>query len=208
MIAEQIEKEIQQQIGARNTLVKQVKGTCLQLQSKKQEKEDIIQATEIIQCVAQLTQKELEYHISEVVTLALQAVFPRPYKLILKFVLRRNRTEADILLEDEEGNQVSPMDATGGGVVDIASFALRIALWTLSKPRLRNTIILDEPFRFLSSDLQNKAGAMLRELSDKLKIQFIIITHEEQLLSAAEDGVIYNIVNKKGVSCASVSDSI
>ena len=208
MTVEQIEKEIQQQIGARNTLVKQVKGTCSQLQSKKQEKKDIVQATEIIQCVAQLTQKELEYHISEVVTLALQAVFPRPYKLILKFVLRRNRTEADILLEDEEGNQVSPMDATGGGVVDIASFALRIALWTLSKPRLRNTIILDEPFRFLSSDLQNKAGAMLRELSNKLKIQFIIITHEEQLLSAAEDGVIYNVVNKNGVSYASISDSI
>jgi len=208
MIAEQIEKEIQQQIGARNTLVKQVKETCSQLQNKKQEKKDIVQATEIIQCVAQLTQKELEYHISEVVTLALQAVFPRPYKLILKFVLRRNRTEADILLEDEEGNQVSPMDATGGGVVDIASFALRIALWTLSKPRLRNTIILDEPFRFLSSDLQNKAGAMLRELSNKLKIQFIIITHEEQLLSAAEDGVIYNVVNKNGVSYASISDSI
>ena len=205
MTVEQIERAIQQQIGARDTLIRQVKETCTKLQNKKQEKEEVTQATEIIQCVAQLTQKELEYHISEVVSLAMQAVFPRPYKMVLQFVLRRNRTEADILLEDENGNQVYPIDATGGGVVDIASFALRIALWTLSRPKLRNTIILDEPFRFLSSDLQEKASIMLKELSDKLGLQFIIISHEEQLLTAADK--IYCVANKKGVSNAIVSNA-
>lgn len=143
-------------------------------------------ATEVIQTVAKLTQQELEFHISELVTLALRSVFPLPYRMVVKFELRRSRSEADLLLEDPEGNVVSPMDSVGGGVVDVAAFALRVSLWSLQRPRPRPILILDEPFRFLSQDLQPKASQMLHEISRKLKMQFLIVTHEENLVEAAD----------------------
>jgi DNA repair exonuclease SbcCD ATPase subunit len=45
---------------------------------------------------------------------------------------------------------------------------------------------LDEPFRFVSSDLQDRASQMVKELSEKLGLQFIIITHNPTLASYAD----------------------
>jgi len=204
MTLKQIQSAVACKVGERDMLGKQLKESKRTVVSLRHEKENIEKATEIIQTVAQLTQKQLEYHISEVVTLALEAVFPRPYKFVVNFVLRRNRTEADLLLEDEAGNQVNPMDATGGGVVDVAAFALRVAIWTLSKHKLRNTLIMDEPFRFISTDLQPRAGEMLKEISKKLGIQMIIISHEEELLDAADK--VFRVTNRKGKSVISLKE--
>ena len=43
----------------------------------------------ITQQVAQQTQQQLEYHVSEIVSLALSAVLPDPYKLAVEFSIRR-----------------------------------------------------------------------------------------------------------------------
>jgi len=164
-----------------------------------QEQTDLARALEIIQVISKLTQQELEIHISELVSLALEAVFPRPYKLVLSFELRRNRSEADLLLEDEDGNRVNPMDSVGGGVVDVAAFALRIALFTLKQPRPNNVIIVDEPFKFLHSiELQAQVGILLKEISRKLKIQLIVVS-DQKIMSEAADKC-FLIENKKGVS--------
>jgi DNA repair exonuclease SbcCD ATPase subunit len=172
--------------GQRDQLKKELTEAEENLELLKQEQEDITRSLEIIQSVAKLTQQQLEIHIGELVSLALEAVFPHPYKLVLKFESRRNRSEADLLFQDANGNLLSPMEAVGGGVVDVAALALRIALWSLKRPRPRAVMIMDEPLRFLSSDLQDRASRMLKEISSKLGIQFLIVTHEQNLLEAAD----------------------
>ena len=57
-------------------------------------------------------------------------------------------------------------------------------LWSLGKTR--RLIVLDEPFRYLSTDLQPKAGEMLRKLSQRLKLQVIMVTHEEEMMEIAD----------------------
>lgn len=98
---------------------------------------------------------------------------------------------------------MDPMSASGGGAVDIAAFALRIASWSMNSPRTRNTIILDEPLRFLSGDNQERASAMIKELSQRLGLQFIIITHNEILSSYADRTFTTSL--KKGVTKIKVS---
>ena len=131
-----------------------------------------------IQEVAFKTQSELEYKISEIATLALEAVFPNPYKVRLQYDIKRNKTEARLLFE--RGTYlVNPMDDAGGGAVDVASFALRLALWSLAAKRTDNLIILDEPFKNLNDEtrkLHKKAGLMLKEISSKLELQIIMIS--------------------------------
>ena len=92
--------------------------------------------------------------------------------------------------------EIDPIEASGVGAIDVASFALRIASWTMAIPKTRNVIILDEPMKHLSTEYQEKASAMIKELSQKLGLQFIIITHEEVLTSSADK--IFEVSIRKG----------
>lgn len=154
-------------------------------------------AREVIREVGLKTQEQLQVHISDITSLALEAVFENPYELVVEFVQRRNKTECDLYFT-RDGNKVDPLEASGVGAIDVAAFALRIASWSMSIPATRNTIILDEPFRFLSVNYQEQASLMLKELSKKLKLQFIIITHENALTSAADK--IFEVKIRKGKS--------
>jgi len=156
---------------------------------------DCQKARAIVQKVAEDCQKKIEFQISNLVSLALASVFPDPYEFKVSFVQRRNRTECDLLFvkNDEE---CEPLTAAGGGVVDIASFALRVAIWSLKKTR--PTFILDEPAKFVSVDLQSKVSAMLKELSEKLKIQIIMVSHLPEIIWSADK--IFRVENIKGES--------
>jgi len=131
------------------------------------------------------TQQQLQFHISDITSLALEAVFPDPYELKVEFVQRRNKTECDLLFVRDD-MEIDPIEASGVGAIDVAAFALRIASWSMMRPHSRNVIILDEPFRFLSTNYQEQASNMIKEISDKLGLQFIIITHEENLTPSAD----------------------
>jgi len=143
------------------------------------------QAREIIREVGLKTQQQLQFHISDITSLALESVFPDPYELKVNFIQRRNKTECDLLFVRDD-MELDPAEESGVGPVDIASFALRIASWSMQKPHSRNTIILDEPFKCLSDDFQEKASTMIKQISQKLGIQFIIVTHEPILASYAD----------------------
>lgn len=156
------------------------------------------QARTIIREVGLKTQEQLQYHISGVTSLALEAVFPDPYELVVQFVERRNKTECDLSFRRGEV-QVDPMSAAGGGAVDAASFALRAACWSMYRPRLNNVLVLDEPFRYLSTDLLPKAAEMLKEVSKKLGLQIIMVTHEEELVAEA-DAVFLVTMDRAGHS--------
>lgn len=152
------------------------------------------QAREVLRQAGLKTQQALAFHISEITTLALQAVFDDPYDLVVEFVERRNKTECDLYFE-RNGQKVNPMEASGGGAVDVASFALRVASWSMENPRSRNTIILDEPMRFLSKEYQPKASEMLTQLSERLDLQFIVVTHEEELTADADQIIAVSMRN-------------
>ena len=138
----------------------------------------------VLQGVAKKTQANLEIHFSDLVTLALQSVFDEPLQFTMNVVARRNTTEVDLLLGDAGGTDDDPMDCSGGGALDIASFALRVAFWSLRKNR--HTLILDEPFKYVSPDLQHKVSDMIRLLSDKLKIQIIMVSHADEINYSAD----------------------
>lgn len=167
------------------------------LETKQQELIDCEEAQIIVQNVAQLTQEELKIHISNLVTLALESVFDDPYEFEVDFVQRRGQSEADLWFVID-GERIDPLSASGGGVVDVAAFGLRVSLWSLQKPRSRSIIVLDEPFKYLSSNYQQKAGELLKVISEKLKLQILMISHIEPLVEAADN--VIKISQKKGIS--------
>ena len=158
--------------------------------------ENALKARALIQEISQQTQKELEFHISNLVTLAISIVFPdENINFVVRFEKRRNKTECDLLFE-ENGNEYKPLEGSGYGTVDVAAFALRLALWSLN-PSME-IMILDEPFRDVSPDLQDRVGEMVKSLSDKLGLQIIMVSHAEDVNIQADKTFV--IKKKNGIS--------
>ena len=193
-----LRNKLEQQKGAKTQIENSLSVLQIELKEKKRSLIRHEQAREIVREVGLKTQQQLQFHIEDVVSMALDAVFPDPYKFTIDFVQRRNKTECDLYFV-RDGNKVDPLTASGVGAVDVAAFALRIASWSMMQPRTRNTIILDEPFRFLSENYQEQASIMLKEISQKLGIQFIIVTHEPALLEEADRVFNVKLVNRISV---------
>ena len=68
------------------------------------------EAKEIIRSVGQKTQEQLSFHISDITTLALEAIFADPYELKVEFVQRRNKTECDLLFVRNDSVINDPME--------------------------------------------------------------------------------------------------
>lgn len=79
----------------------------------------------------------------------------------------------------------SIMDEYGGGYVDVIAFALRIALLELL--HIPGPVILDESFKMVSRDhgFAERAGRFLRQLSEDLGRQIILVTHNDEIASSA-----------------------
>lgn len=137
-----------------------------------------------IQAAAEVTQKTLEQQLSAVVSPALAAVFidKDPYEFVVDFVQRRNTTECDLMF-NRNGEPVDPLSDAGLGPADIASVALKVSNRTASDTRA--VLIIDEPLKNLSKSYHTLAAIMFRELSKKLNLQLIIITHVPDLREGA-----------------------
>ncbi len=181
----QIRRRLEQEKGSFSMLRKKLHVYNDEISELEKKKQDIELARVLIREVGFKTQEQLQYHISDITSLALSAVFEDPYELKVSFVQRRDKMECDLTFT-RAGVELDPLNSSGYGAVDVASLALRVASWSMQRPRRRNTIILDEPLKYLSEDMQVFAGKMIKELSDKLSIQFIIVTHEPLLADFAD----------------------
>jgi len=196
---QELRNKFERRKGRRDQIEISVNNLTQKISTTKRDLRRHEEAREILRAVGLETQKMLQYHISDITSLALEAVFDDPYELVAEFVQRRNKTECDLYFS-RRGSRVDPLDASGGGAVDVASFALRIAAWSMQSPKRRNVIILDEPMKFLDTqtDRLEKASQMLKELSERLGLQFIIVTHEDTLTQYADK--VFKVRIRKGIS--------
>ena len=158
------------------------------LEESKDLSDEIIYADEartLIQKAAKITEERLEIHFGTIVSKALEAVFNDPYEFVPEFVERRGKIECDLWFS-RNGHKIIPKLASGGGAVDIASFALRMAY--LKMETTAPLLILDEPFKMLSSDLMPYAAKMLKFMSDDpdMNFQIIMNTHSPALTDCAD----------------------
>ncbi len=137
------------------------------------------EAQAIIQTVAQAFQKKAHSQIAGVVTRCLESVFDEPYEFQVRFDRKRGKTEAALVFV-RDGKERDAR-SIGGGVVDVASFALRLAALLLSRPPQRLLQVLDEPMKWVSKNHTDRLRALITSLSDELGIQFLIVTHDTGL---------------------------
>ncbi len=180
----------------------------IQLKTAKDKKKTLEQRCEaaqkargITQIIAEQLQKKIEFQISHLVTTALAAVFPDPWEFQLRFVQRRNKTEADLIFIKNGKETDDILFSGGGGVADVAAnIALPLAIWSIRKTR--NVMLWDEPTKYLHNpEYQKNASALIKEVSEKLGIQIILVTDQKNLLNNADK--VFTVENRKGISLVS-----
>ena len=92
----------------------------------------------------------------------------------------------------------SPEDTKGGGVTDVVSLALRLALLELSRPRVEGPVLLDEPGKMISKEYLPNVAEFLKQYAAKTGRQIILVTHHEALADVADVG--YVVKQENGVS--------
>lgn len=146
---------------------------------------DAVEARDIVIEVSRLTISQVTGHINEMVTSALRAIFRRKrYTSVSEFISKSNRSEFNLLISDGK-DSFHPKDEQGGSVVSVVSFALRVVMWGLQAHRSRRVLILDEPFYGLGSYIP-LVSRMLKDLSSRLKLQIIMVTHSMDLAEVAD----------------------
>lgn len=140
---------------------------------------NLCEARRVFQQFAKEVQQQIEHHISLMVNHCVTAVFNRRLGFRLRFVSKRGKTEADLFFHTKGGRE-QPMDAKGGGIIDVTAYALRFAvLRMLGKLRPGSMLVLDEPFRFVSPTYRDGLGRMLESSANEFGIQFLIVTHDD-----------------------------
>lgn len=163
---------------AKSTYIEEKK----RLEQTKQKLVHIEEAQSITQIVSQIIQQQAHDKIGRVVTACLQSVFyDEDYGFKIRFDRKRNKTEAKLIITNGGKEIEDPMEEDSGGVVDVAAFVLQLSCLMLSKPPVRRLIGLDEPFKFVSPEYRDNVRSMLEQLERDFNIQFIMVTHMDEL---------------------------
>ena len=173
-------EKVQKKLFEFNLVRKRYRIECQELKKAEERLEATQAALEIIQVIAQQIQQQAHNQIAGVVSRCLEAVFDEPYEFKIHFVRKRGRTEARLIFE-RDGYELDPMTASGGGVIDISSFALRLSRLLLSRPKARKFLAMDEPFKYVSEEYRGRVRDLLSTLSTEMQVQFVMVTHINEL---------------------------
>lgn len=152
--------------------------------------------------VSARSREQLKMRIEETVSAALQAIFcddRMEFKIDLRTLNSKPSAEWTVVSVFKESKvTANPEDSRGGGVVDIVSLALRLAMIELARPKPEGPIILDEIGKHVSAEYAPNVAGFLKQYAAKTGRQIILITHQVALAEVAD--VSYQVNQTDGIS--------
>ncbi len=164
------------------------------------DKEDVtLKASLFLQSLSDQTRLQVLDTISGIVTDALQTVKDPNLVFQMQLVTKANQPTLDMGILDKRSGQIyEVLTSFGGGICDIVSLALRVALLVKWQPSLSRVLILDETCKHVAQKDQELLAVFVRKLSEALNCQFIWISHSEVLQQAAHK--IFEVTQHDGKS--------
>lgn len=210
---EQFTSEIQNQ---KSKLLK-LKGVKEQLESQLEEESKELEGLEqeqklntqanlfMLSEIVERRQKHLQA-IEEIATAALQQIYGEEYSLRFetfeeqrKDGLNNFKIEIKIVSpHDGDFMETGLLNERGGGLIEVVSFALRIA--ALKWLKYNGPILLDEAWKSMSNDYKiDNVVNFLREVTDSTGRQVILVTHMVEKFGPEADNIV-QIVKSNGIA--------
>lgn len=144
----------------------------------------------LLQEAARHAREQGRRQVEFMVTQALQFVFGGDLEFKVVIEEKRDRPEAEFYVCSSYGGdlrvETAPQDARGGGVVDVISLALRLALLHAFRPPVGGPVILDEPAKHVSEEFSPQVAQFLKSFSQSLGRQIIMVSHNQHLADSAD----------------------
>ncbi|WP_017727394.1 ATPase [Halalkalibacterium ligniniphilum] len=179
-----------------------------QLERFQETKDTYEKARVLLQQSAEYAREQAKQQIETLVTNALQYVFGPLFFFQIEIEEQGNKPVAEFYVVTEyEGIRVKtkPQDSRGGGVVDIVTLALRVALIETVQPSLSGPILLDEPGKHVSNEYAHYLYEFLKSLSTMFGRQILMITHNQHLAESGDRA--YYVEIRDGISEIAQIDS-
>jgi len=157
---------------------------------------DLVQI--LLQMTSEFARQQAKQRIEEIVTSALSVVFGKDYQFSINITTRANQPVAEYFLESEGVvTQLRPPDYDrGGGVADVVSLALTLAVSELSG--IKRIIALDEVGKHVSQEYAPNVAYFLKQYSENFNKQILLITHNTALAEVADHSL--SVSQVKGAS--------
>ena len=143
-----------------------------------EETETLLELKDFLMSVSANYRDQLCNLFTSLVTEALTSIFEKDIRFNIKLYSYRNEPAIDVSVI-EDNLEVDPQKSCGGGLNDIISFVIKIIFIYLKKSS--KIIILDEPLKFLSRDYIEQSSNFIHEISKRMNIQIILVSHKPDL---------------------------
>lgn len=187
--------------GQQRRLLQDQAARVAQLAQMREQSSVYDQVILLLQQTAEHARAQAKAQIEMLVTNTLRSVFGPEYRFQIDLVEKAGRPEAEFYVFSRFGDaelQSRPQESRGGGVVDVVSLGLRIAMIQTYRPRLEGPLILDEPAKHVSDEYIQPTAQFLQMVSQAFGRQVLMVTHNPHLAETAE--VAYQVVLRDGAS--------
>jgi DNA repair exonuclease SbcCD ATPase subunit len=196
-----------QKLGELNKLRRDLKASEAKLIELIEREDTTLKASLFLQSLSDSTRLLVLDKIAGIVTEALQTVKDKNLVFTMNLVTKANQPTLEMgILDKLSGQTYDVINSFGGGVCDIVSLALRVALLVKWQPSLSRVLILDEACKHVAVKDQELLSVFVRKLSEQLNLQLLWISHSDILQQAAHK--IFEVNKENGISTAVESQTI
>lgn len=173
---------------------KQINNAQQKIESLNKENKILQDTKNILLEAIKIINDRFKQKLESISTNIVQKVFQRNIKIKVEYSEKSYGVETKIKIIEND-IELDFEDDMGGSIIEVISLITRLILREMSVTKLRNTIILDEPFNW-AGDLITLIAKIIKEFSKN--IQFIILTHDERLEDIADR--IYKVERQFNIS--------
>ena len=144
---------------------------------------------QLLAMTSEASREQIRAHIEATVTAALKTVFGEGLSFRVVIGQMGGQPTVTWNVESLYGDNVMSTgveDARGGGVVDVISLALRLAVLEIYQPKIGGPLVLDEPGKMISAEYAVNLARFLQAYSRETGRQCLLITHATQLAEFAD----------------------
>lgn len=184
------------------TLLELLETKTVELNSKKELAELLEKVNTVLTNFFDLKRQGVIEKVENLVSYGLKAVFNQEYKFKVVIKPTANNVYTELKLEaiiDGKAVETDIMDSHGGGFIDVIAFILRLVVMHYVGKDRRELLVLDEAFSHVSREYLDNLAEFIKELSEKLHVQMIIVTHKPELIECGDYVYDTKLVNGRTV---------
>lgn len=149
----------------------------------KRDVDELTKTSLVLKHLLDILVKDEINRMAGLVTYGLKTVF-KDQNLIFVPVMTKKNEKIHIELKTKNKGVVCGFGSFGGSVAVIESILLRILC--ILKKKYARLILLDEAFDAVSEDYQAATSALISELSKKLGLDVLLVTHQKGFMNNAD----------------------